>query len=309
MKSLKRLITTVVVVFDIILLTGGYSAHSRMYLWIGKPIADLIKGIADSIGGVNAVGWAVIIITAVVRLLILPLFVNQQRNTTINQLKMQVLKPEMEKIQEATRKAVTPEEKQAAATASMGLYRENKVSLTGGISMLTMAIQLPIFSGVYSAIMHAPSLKGASFMGFDLGAKQITFALIAFAIYLLQAWLSSRRMPAGPQQQSTKYMLLLSPVMILFFTMAVNGGVGLYFIVGGIFAVIQTLIMYFQYPRLQARVDDEFEVLKTAEELLEDNKANPAVAGMAGQQTAPRDVTPKSSNTGNRNAGKQNRKP
>ncbi|WEV54171.1 membrane protein insertase YidC [Leuconostocaceae bacterium ESL0723] len=301
MKQLKRILTFAFVILDIILLTGGYSVHGRLYEWIGHPIANAVLSIADALGGPNAIGWGIIIITAIMRLIILPLFVNQQRNGTISQLKMRMLKPEIDKIQARAKAAQTQAEQQAASMATMTLYRENNVSLTGGISFLTMAIQLPIFSGLYVAVQHVHGLQTATFFGLGLGKPQVVFAVAAGVIYLIQAWIAMQRMPAE-QRKTSGIVMFMSPIFIFMFTLWANGAVGLYFVVTSIFALIQTIVIHFQYPSLEKKVDDEFSIEARADDILSraysDSEVKPG-------SLSPRDVTPKPK--GNRNAGKQNR--
>ncbi|MBZ5978918.1 MAG: membrane protein insertase YidC [Leuconostoc gelidum] len=305
MKQLKRVLTAAFVILDIILITGGYDEHSKMYRWIGHPLANGMTDIAHIIGGVNGIGWAIIIITAILRLILLPFFLNQQVNTTINQIKMQTLKPEIDKLQALTRKAGTTQEQQQASMAMMSLYRENDVSVIGGISFLTMAMQLPIFSGLYSAILHAPALKGAEFLGFNLGKPQIVFAIAAGIIYLIQAWLAMQHMPEE-QKKTSAMMMFISPIMIFVFAMIASGAIGLYFVVGGLFALIQTLIQHYQRPGLEKRVGREFKIKKTADDLMqESSKAKNTVTSTDGDQK-----TLQSSETKNkkqRNVGKQKR--
>lgn len=305
MKQVKRILTAAFVILDIILITGGYDQHSKMYRWIGHPLADIMSNIAHLIGGVNGIGWAIIIITAVLRLVLLPFFLNQQVNTTINQIKMQTLKPEIDKLQARSRKAGTTEEQQRASMAMMSLYRENDVSVIGGISFLTMAMQLPIFSGLYSAILHSPSLKGATFLGFNLTNPQIVFAILAGIIYLIQAWLAMQHMPEE-QKKTSAAMMFISPIMIFVFAMIASGAIGLYFVVGGLFALLQTLISHFQRPGLEKRVGLEFKIKKTADDLLAETK-------IPSQATSNTDIKEKmasksqKSNNSKRNAGKQQR--
>ena len=305
MKQVKRILTAAFVILDIILITGGYDQHSKMYRWIGHPLADIMSNIAHLIGGVDGIGWAIIIITAVLRLVLLPFFLNQQVNTTINQIKMQTLKPEIDKLQARSRKAGTTEEQQRASMAMMSLYRENDVSVIGGISFLTMAMQLPIFSGLYSAILHSPSLKGATFLGFNLTNPQIVFAILAGIIYLIQAWLAMQHMPEE-QKKTSAAMMFISPIMIFVFAMIASGAIGLYFVVGGLFALLQTLILHFQRPGLEKRVGLEFKIKKTADDLLAETK-------IPSQATSNTDIKEKmasksqKSNNSKRNAGKQQR--
>lgn len=306
MKQLKRVLTIAFVILDIVLLTGGYDQNSRMYRWIGHPLAEVMTNIAHYIGGVDGIGWAIVIITAILRLILLPFFLNQQVNTTINQIKMQTLKPEIDKLQAISRKAGTPEEQQKASMSMMSLYRENDVSVMGGMSFLTMAMQLPVFSGLYSAILHAPALKGASFFNFDLGKPQLVFAIIAGIIYLAQAWLMMQHMPQE-QRKTSAAMMFISPVMIFGFAMIASGAIGLYFVVGGIFALIQSLIQHLQRPGLEKRVAGEFNIKKTADDLMAEAAAKPANPSILNNTQAPGKPSQTNQSKKGRNAGKQKR--
>lgn len=306
MKQLKRVLTIAFVILDIVLLTGGYDQNSRMYRWIGHPLAEVMTNIAHYIGGIDGIGWAIVIITAILRLILLPFFLNQQVNTTINQIKMQTLKPEIDKLQAISRKAGTPEEQQKASMSMMSLYRENDVSVMGGMSFLTMAMQLPVFSGLYSAILHAPALKGASFFNFDLGKPQLVFAIISGIIYLAQAWLMMQHMPQE-QRKTSAAMMFISPVMIFGFAMIASGAIGLYFVVGGIFALIQSLIQHLQRPGLEKRVAGEFKIKKTADDLMAEAAAKPANPSILNNTQAPGKPSQTNQSKKGRNAGKQKR--
>lgn len=306
MKQLKRVLTIAFVILDIVLLTGGYDQNSRMYRWIGHPLAEVMTNIAHFIGGVDGIGWAIVIITAILRLILLPFFLNQQVNTTINQIKMQTLKPEIDKLQAIARKAGTPEEQQKASMSMMSLYRENDVSVMGGMSFLTMAMQLPVFSGLYSAILHAPALKGASFFNFDLGKPQLVFAIIAGIIYLAQAWLMMQHMPQE-QRKTSAAMMFISPIMIFGFAMIASGAIGLYFVVGGIFALIQSFIQHLQRPGLEKRVAGEFKIKKTADDLMAEAATAPTNPSILNNAQASRKPSQSNQSKKGRNAGKQKR--
>ncbi|GAO99746.1 membrane protein oxaA 2 [Fructobacillus ficulneus] len=269
--------------------------------------------IANWVGGADGIGWAIIILTAIIRLILLPIFINQQRNTTISGLKMQKMRPELEKIQAAAKAAQTPTEQQAISMQSMNLYRENNVSMTGGVSWLTMAVQLPIFSGLYLAIKHADGLKSATFYGMALSKPQIILTIIVFLIYVFQAYLSQLHMPEDQKKTAGKIAYFM-PVMIAFFTFASSGAIGLYFIVGGISVAIQTLVIHFMHSGLTKHVEETFSLKRGADELLKEATAgsnfNQGAQRVRPEDLRPRDVTPTETNdqpTGQRNAGKQNR--
>ena len=108
------------------------------------------------------------------------------------------------------------------------------------------------------------------------------------------------------QRKTSAAMMFVSPVMIFVFAMIASGAIGLYFVIGGIFALIQTLIQHYQRPGLEKRVTAEFKIQKTADDLMaEDIKVPNANAGNTKVTDAPNVV--KNQNKKNRNAGKQQR--
>lgn len=58
---------------------------------------------------------------------------------------MQALKPQVEAAQQKLKAATTREEQMAAQAEMQQVYRENGLSMTGGIGCLPLLIQMPIF--------------------------------------------------------------------------------------------------------------------------------------------------------------------
>ena len=86
-------------------------------------------------------GWSIIIFTAIIRLLLLPLTIKQQRSM----VNMQKIQPELEKIQ---KKYANDKEKLSQET--MKIYQENNINPMGGC--LPLLIQMPILIAVYNVI-------------------------------------------------------------------------------------------------------------------------------------------------------------
>jgi len=109
-------------------------------------------------------------------------------------------------------------------------------------------------------------------------------------------------MPAD-QRKAMRMTMIVSPVMILFFTISTSAGLGLYFFIGGIFACVQTLIINLYRPRIRREI--EAEMKKNPPKVV---KPKPVVAA---QPAATAATTPKPSTVSqdkrnrNRNAGKQ----
>ncbi|GKT04837.1 membrane protein insertase YidC 1 [Furfurilactobacillus curtus] len=201
-------------------------------------------------------GWAVILLTVVVRLILLPLMIRQSRQATIQQEKMAMVRPQMTDIQARQKAAKTPDERNAISQEMMKLYKDNGISMTGGIGCLPLLIQFPIFAALYAAIRYAPELVNATFFGIHLGKPNLILAILSFLAYLLQGYLSLLGLPED-QKKQMRSMMIMSPIMILFVTFSTPAALGLYFFVGGLFACLQTLIIAWYRPRIRQQVAEE----------------------------------------------------
>lgn len=279
--------------------------YGFVYEKMAVPTQHLLHWMANVLGGY---GWAIIVITIVVRLILMPLMIEQSKKMTIQQEKLSFIRPELNAIQERQKKATTQEERAAVSADMMKLYRENGISMAGGIGCLPLLIQLPIFSALYAAIQYSPEISKAYFFGVNLGHRSYLYILLTFGIYVLQGWLSTLGLPAD-QRAQMKQMMLMSPIMTAFFTYIAPAGLGLYFFAGGIVACLQTLIVNAMRPQIRERVRKQIKGRRA-------QKAT-AVSTEKTATTAKKVATPetdKASDTNvharnrKRNAGKQRRR-
>lgn len=226
-----------------------------IYEFLVVPTQQVIIQLAELLGG--SYGLAIIVITLVVRLIILPLNLSQSKKSIIQQEKMALIKPEMEEVQKKQKSAVTAEEKAAAQQELMSLYKDNNMSMLGGIGCLPLLIQMPIFTAMFQAINLSKEIGNSTFLGFSLGDQNIALAIAAGAVYFVQSYVSMIGLPEE-QKKQMRTMMYVSPIMILMVSFTSPAGLGLYWFVGGIFAVFQTLITNFIYkPRIKAQVEAE----------------------------------------------------
>ncbi|HAX1329884.1 TPA: membrane protein insertase YidC, partial [Enterococcus faecium] len=160
-------------------------------------------------------GWAVIAMTVIVRIIILPLGISQSKKTMIQSEKMQALKPQVEAAQQKLKAATTREEQMAAQAEMQQVYRENGLSMTGGIGCLPLLIQMPIFSALYFTARYTEGIRESSFYGIDLGSPSMVLVVIAGVAYLLQGYISTIGIPEE-QKKTMRTMLIVSPAMIVF---------------------------------------------------------------------------------------------
>lgn len=279
--------------------------HGWFYEYLVVPTQGLINWLAGLMGG--NYGWAIIVFTILVRVIILPLTVNQQKATTRQQAKMKSVEHITKDIQKDLNEADTQEQKMAYQQELADVYKEAGISLTGGMGCLPLLIQLPIISMVFSAIRYSPDIASATFFGQSLGERSILLAVLAGLVYFVQSWLMIRGMPEE-QQKQMRATAFMSPAMIFFFSLSSPAGIALYWLFGGIFAIGQ---QYYTTEILKPKLEKE------AEEQMEDinitRKKTPLKeVNQSKVEKAPKNSAKSKSHfekkSGGRNAGKQKRK-
>ena len=203
-----------------------------------NPFTITIQSVADFFNG--SYGLAIILVTLVIRLVLMPLMLRQYKNQMIMKEKMDVLKPEMDAIQKKMKAEKDPKKKQELQQEMMGLYQKHGVNPLN-MGCLPLIIQMPILTGFYYAIRGSDAIKHHHFLWFSLGQPDIWLTIIAGVIYYFQFKVSQSNMPTQ-QQAQMKYMGLLSPLMIVMFSFSAPAALPLYWVVGGTFLIIQTAI-------------------------------------------------------------------
>lgn len=215
----------------------GQNNDGFFHNYFVEPFANLIHWLAEIF---NSYGIAIIIITLVIRLALMPLMLKQYKKQRDMKEKMDVLKPEMDAIQKKIKATKDQKEQQKLQQEMLGLYQKHGVNPLN-MGCLPLLIQMPILMGFYYAIRGSEEIASHTFLWFNLGQSDIWITAIAGIVYYLQFKVSLSSMPTA-QQQQMKFMGLLSPVMIVMISLNAPSALPLYWTIGGIFLTIQTLI-------------------------------------------------------------------
>ena len=261
MKLKKKLLLSAEMMALLVVLTGcmQYDENKNptgfIYDYLVVPTGNLIVMLAEMLNG--NYGLAIIAITIIVRLAIMPLNFSQIKKTMVQQEKMKYIKPELEDIQFRQKNAQSPEEKAAVSQEMMALYKENNISMTGGVGCLPILIQMPIFTAMYQAVNLTPEISQSTFLGINLGVSSPLLAILAGVAYVIQGYVSTIGMPQETKSQM-KSMMLMNPIMILMFSWSSPAGLALYWLAGGIFAAAQTALQnHMIKPKIQKQVEEE----------------------------------------------------
>ncbi|GIN72473.1 membrane protein insertase MisCA [Bacillus sp. J14TS2] len=243
----KRILWMSVLLLVVLLAAGCSTIDNPDYItaestgiwskYIVYPLSSVITFFAEFFG--NSYGLAIIVVTILIRLAILPLMIKQTKNSKA----MQAIQPEMQKLKE---KYSSKDQKtqQKLQEETMKLFQTNKVNPLAGC--FPLLIQMPILIGFYQAIIRTEGIaKGGDFFWFDLGAPDPLYLLPIIAgitTFLQQKIMMAGTGSANPQMQM---MLYIMPVMILIFAINFPAALALYWVVGNIFMIVQT---YFIKP-------------------------------------------------------------
>jgi YidC/Oxa1 family membrane protein insertase len=213
--------------------TPGLFDHYVIY-----PFSWTITKLAEMFGG--SYGFALIAATLIVRLAIMPLMLNQSKKQAEMQTKMAAMKPELQRLQEKYKDA-GPESGQKMQAEMLALYQKHGYNPLA-IGCLPMLLQIPIIFGFYHAIRRTPEIARHTFLWFDLGHPDLFLPVLAAAVYFVQFKVSQ----IGTDPEMAKriaWMGWISPVAMGLFSFAAPAALPLYWTVGGLFLIVQTLIV------------------------------------------------------------------
>ena len=264
MKSIKRFALSAMGVAMLLVLTGCVNVDKATgqptgFIWntIGAPMAEAIKYFATDKG--LGFGVAIIIVTIIVRLIILPLGIYQSWKATLHSEKMNALKHVLEPHQTRLKEATTQEEKLEAQQALFAAQKEHGISMFGGVGCFPILIQMPFFSAIYFAAQHTEGVSEASFLGIALGSPSWILIACAGVLYYIQSLLSLHGVEDETQREQLKKMIYMSPMMIVMFSIFSPASVTLYWVVGGFMMILQQFIVnYIIRPKLRKKVREEY---------------------------------------------------
>lgn len=223
-----------------------------------QALVDFVVHVLNAIYGVvGNYGVAIIIVTILMRIIVFPLTLKQEKSMK----KMRDLQPELDKIKEKYKDS--PQEYQQKTAE---LYRENGVNPLGGC--LPLLIQMPIFVALYWAFSGNAIPADAKFLWFTLKQPDRLFMMGNFAFNLLpilnvgvtyiQQKIMASATSGQESNQQMQTMLYMMPIMMLFIFYNMPSGVTLYYLVSGALSLVQ------QYFILKGRSDDGKDSIKGA---------------------------------------------
>lgn len=225
------------------------------YIWnvaLYEPLLNALAFLVSIIPG-GDVGIAIIILTLLVKILLLPL----SHRSIESQAEMQMLQPELNKIK------ASGASKEEQARQTFELYKKHKVNPLSGC--LLLLIQIPIIFALYYvfykginfdngylySFIPTPENVNMMFLGLvDIASKSVILAVLAGISQYLQAHFMPKPEPSKSTTPSFSESLSKSmhlqmkyafPFIVAIIAYTISGAVALYWITSNLFMVGQQI--------------------------------------------------------------------
>jgi len=227
-----------------------------------QPILNLLIFLYNIIPG-NDLGLAIIAMTVIIKLILLPL----SKQSIRSQKSLQDLQPKINEL-----KKRYADNKGAMGKAMMELYRQEKVNPFS--SCLPLLIQLPFLWAVfwvfrnglngqslnlvYSFIHRPEIINPLSFGLIDLSKPNVVLAVLAGLAQFWQAKMMSTKRPPLKSKGSrdedmmaimNKQMLYFMPALTVFIGLTFPGGLALYWLTTTVLTALQQLYLFKRQER------------------------------------------------------------
>lgn len=240
------------------------------------PIGWLMKTLSVLFGGYYVIG--LLLATVLVRTIAWPIYAKTNDMT----IKMQLMQPELNKLQEKYANRPDPESQNQMRMEQARLYKKYKVGIGG---CLLQFLQFPIFIAVFNAVNRMPYTTGevpgtndwlsqlnTRIAGIDLlkdhgelWSNDFWAIILILLLVLLTQQINQKvneikqkaaqekaqeNIPAYRRQaasqtannSSMKYMMAFLSVMMVVFVWQSAAGLGIYWLIGNVYSTVQTVI-------------------------------------------------------------------
>ena len=201
------------------------------WLWfISIPLFKILNFIHSI---VNNWGFAIILLTLVVRGVMFPLTKAQYTSMA----KMRLLQPKLMEIKEKFK-----DDRQKIGAETMKLYKAEKVNPLGGC--LPLLIQMPIFIALYWTLMESTELRQSSFILWitDLSVKDPYFVLPI--LYGVSMFLLQKMSPTPITDPIQRKVFMAMPFIFTFMFCTFPAGLTLYWLISNCFTIFQQVIIF-----------------------------------------------------------------
>jgi YidC/Oxa1 family membrane protein insertase len=248
-----------------LLFDGAARIHSEVYM--GPKLLEALEAVNPALHKAIDFGWAgilaiiflrilklfhyiapnygvdIILLTVSIRVALLPISIRSQRSM----MKMQRLQPQIQRLRDKLK-----DNNEQLQKEMVDLYKRNHVNPLGGCA--PMALQLPIFIGMYEALRNSVELRHAPFVGWinDLSTPDCLHISwmpqlplthchglpVLVLLMGLTSFVQQYMTPTTPDPNQQR-MMMLTPLIFTIMLINFPAGLALYYFSSNLLGVIQ----------------------------------------------------------------------
>src|SRR6266481_1275466 len=209
--------------------------------FIAEPLFHGLKWLHNYIANW---GWAIVLLTLVINMLLFPLRISSYKTT----LKMQRVAPEIKAIQEKYKKYSMRDPRKAEMNKkAMAVYSREGINPVGGC--FQMFLQMPVWFGLNMALRYAIEMRHATWLWvLDLSAKDpyyILPVLMGVSMYLV-----SKMTPMTSTDPQQQMMMKIMPVTMagIFMISPISSGLAVYILTSSVVGIAQQWYLNRTHP-------------------------------------------------------------
>jgi YidC/Oxa1 family membrane protein insertase len=199
----------------------------RLSKYLGGMMLDLLRWFYSLTG---IWGVAIIMLTVVIKLVLLPLTIKQYRSMR----KMKELQPEMEKIREKY-----GEDKLKQQQEMQALFQRTGVNPLAGC--MPMVLQFPVWIALYAMLGAVVDLYHESFLWLPDLTQPDPYYILPVAMGGLM-FVQTRMNPSTGDQQQMKMMMWMMPGIFVVMMLFLPSGLGVYIFANIVLSLVQSFI-------------------------------------------------------------------
>jgi YidC/Oxa1 family membrane protein insertase len=190
-------------------------------------------------------GWAIVVMTLIINMVLFPLRISSYRTT----LKMQRVAPEIKAINDRYKKYSLRDPRQQEKNKEvMAVYQREGINPVGGC--FQMFLQMPIWFGLNTALRYAIEMRHARWFGWitDLSARDPYYVLPV--MMGLSMYLVSRMTPMTSTDPQQQMMMKIMPITMagIFMISPISSGLAVYILTSSVVGIGQQWYLNRTHP-------------------------------------------------------------
>jgi len=214
------------------------SIEYGLFTFISKPLFKVLEWFHGVVGNW---GWAIVLVTLLIKLILFPL----SYKGMMSMQRLKELAPQMKELKEKYGK-----DPQKMNLKMMEMYKKHGANPMGGC--LPMILQIPIFFAIYRVLLNAVELQGAEWTLWITNLSQMDPFFVLPVLMGASMWYQQKITPntmTDPMQQKIFQWL---PVVMTVFFITFPAGLVLYWLVNNLFTIAQQYVINKAFEKQKA---------------------------------------------------------